>query len=252
MDVLYPSLLGASVLVTGGATGIGEAFVQSFAGQGARVAFVDIQGSAGRELALRIQDAGREARFIEHDIKDVSGYAAMLDGVIDTHGPPTVLVNNAASDRRVPLADVGPADWDDSFALNIRPHFFLAQAVAPLMALAGKGSIINVGSISWRVKGADLAAYQAAKAGIEGLTRALARDLGPDNIRVNCIAPGMVRTERQAQMWKGTDKFESYLERQCLKSAVLPDDIARAALWLASDESRAVTAQTLIVDGGAS
>jgi len=249
---IYPSLEGASVLITGGATGIGAAHVRQFAKQRSKVAFVDIQETAGRALVSEIEsEYGGTAYFADLDLTDVAVYRDFVAEVERRHGAPTVLVNNAANDARQSFDAVSPEDWNASFALNLRPHFFMAQALVPGMTANNGGSIINTGSISWRVKGADVAAYQAAKAGIEGLTRALARDLGKHRIRVNCIAPGMVRTDRQAEQWKGTDKFESYLERQCLKTIVMPDDIAQMALWLASDDSKLVTAQTFIVDAGA-
>ena len=249
---VYPSLQGASVLITGGATGIGASHVRQFARQGAKVAFVDIDEAAGSALVSEIErNYGATAFFAKLDLTDLAQYADFVADIQQRHGAPSVLINNAASDKRQAFEKVSPDDWNASFALNLHPHFFMAQALAPGMIAKKGGSIINTGSIAWRVKGADVAAYQAAKAGIEGLTRALARDLGPHGIRVNCIAPGMVKTDRQAKLWEGTDKFEIYLDRQCLKETVMPDDIARLALWLASDESRLITAQTIIVDAGA-
>ncbi len=240
-------------MVTGGASGIGAAISTAFARQKAKVAILDVQPDVGQKLAKDLEyENGTQVAFVEADVANVQDLAFAFDRIAACHGAPKVLVNNAASDARQPFSQVTSEDWDKSLALNLKPHFFAAQAVAAGMSEAGGGSIINVGSISWRIKGADVAAYQAAKAGIEGLTRALARDLGPLNIRVNCVAPGMTKTERQAKLWEGTSKFDDYLERQCIKRTLTPDEVASAVLWLGSEESCMVTAQTLIIDAGAS
>lgn len=250
---VYSSLQGKVVVVTGGASGIGAAISGAFAGQNAQVAIFDVQTELGLGFAADLErSTGSPVMYSQVDVTDIDAVQTALERVTDQLGPPTVLVNNAASDARQAFSQVSSADWDQSMALNLKSQFFASQAVARGMADAGGGSIINIGSISWRIKGADVAAYQAAKAGIEGLTRALARDLGDLNIRVNCVAPGMTKTERQAKLWAGTSKFDDYIERQCLKRTLMPDDVARAILWFASEDSSMVTAQTLIVDAGAS
>jgi D-xylose 1-dehydrogenase len=239
----YPSLAGRVVFVTGGATGIGAEFVAQFSRQGARVGFVDLQeaAAAGPEPAAwhRVCDVG-----------DVPALRAALAACAAELGPVDVLVNNAASDQRLPVAELTEQFWDDQFRVNLRPMFFAAQAVAPAMAARGGGSIINLGSITWHAGFAHVAAYSTAKAGIEGLTRSLARDLGPDGIRVNCLIPGWTMTPRQLADWITPEAEQEISRAQCLPGRVYPADVARLALWLAADDSRMCTSQTWVVDGG--
>lgn len=248
--VRYASLEGRSVLVTGGGTGIGAAMVRAFAGQGARVAFLDRAEGPSRILAGELSGAGAAVRFIACDITDIDALERAVAAAETAHGPVTVLVNNAANDDRHRVEDVTPAYWDERMAVNLRHQFFAARAVAPMMREAGGGSIVNMGSISWRLNLGGLPAYVTAKAGVEGLTKGLARDLGPDGIRVNCIAPGWILTERQLALWFRPGDEERLLADQCLKRRLDPMEVAKAALFLASDEASGITAQTLVVDGG--
>jgi NAD(P)-dependent dehydrogenase (short-subunit alcohol dehydrogenase family) len=247
----YPSLRDRPVFVTGGATGIGAELVGQFARQGARVAFVDLDEAAGTALAGELEaQTGRAPWFVRCDVGDVEALESALRTAADVLGPIEALVNNAANDERHAVEDVTVAYWDQRMAVNLRAQFFAAQAVAPGMAAAGSGSVINMGSIIWHAKFARSSGYATAKAGIEGLTRSLARDLGPDGIRVNCVVPGWVMTERQLRDWV-TPEAEREIERsQCLPQRLQPADVARLALWLAADDSMMCTAQRWVVDGG--
>lgn len=238
---VYPSLAGKRVLVTGGASGIGAGLVEAFAGQGAEVAFLDIDTAAGKALAGRLE----RTCFYRCDLKDVEALRACLAEV----GQVDVLLNNAANDDRHRLEEVTPAYWDERMATNLRHLFFAAQAVAPGMRDAGGGAIINFGSISWHLGLPDLVLYQTAKAGIEGLTRSLARDLGRDGIRVTTIVPGNVQTPRQ-QQWYTPEGEAEIVAAQCLHGRIQPADIAAMALFLASDDARMCTGHAYFVDAG--
>jgi D-xylose 1-dehydrogenase len=245
----YPSLKGRVAFVSGGAYGLGAEFVRHLAGQGARVAFVDVDVERG-ELLQRELGAVGEVAFLPCDVRDIPALQGAIAEVARTLGPIQVLVNNAADDRRHRVEDFDVALWDDRMAVNVRHHFFAAQAVAPMMRDEGGGSIINLGSISAHIDLLELPAYITAKAGIEGLTRTLARELGPWGIRVNCIIPGWIMTEKQLAEWV-TPEAEASIERnQCLPNKLYPDDVARMLLWLAADDSRSCTAQRWVVDGG--
>jgi NAD(P)-dependent dehydrogenase (short-subunit alcohol dehydrogenase family) len=246
----YPSLDGCVVLITGGGSGIGAAMVEAFAGQGARVAFVDIQRETSCALAERLSDARHPPRFVEHNLVDAAGIRALVDRVVDELGPVGVLVNNAARDDRHEVETVTPDYWDDVMAVNLRHQFFAAQAVQPHMKANGGGSIINFSSVAWMAGGPGFVGYATAKAGIVGLTNSLAREFGTDNIRVNAIAPGAVVTERQLRLWYTEEQAEEMAGRQAIKRRLLPDEIARAALFLAADDSRMITKQCLVVDAG--
>jgi NAD(P)-dependent dehydrogenase (short-subunit alcohol dehydrogenase family) len=246
----YPSLAGRTAFVSGGASGLGAEFVEQLAGQGSKVAFVDVDEERGRALEQRLTEEGREARFLPCDVRDVPALQAALADTAERLGPVTVLVNNAANDHRDKVMDMDLALWDERQAVNLRHHFFAAQAVAPGMRDAGGGSIINLGSISAHIDLMDLPGYITAKAGIEGLTRTLARELGPWLIRVNCIIPGWIMTEKQLTEWVTPEAEESIARNQCLPDKLYPDDVARMLLWLAADDSRHCTAQRWIVDGG--
>jgi D-xylose 1-dehydrogenase len=247
----YPSLRGRVAFVSGGASGLGAEFVRRLAGQGARVAFVDVDVERGRALQQELAAGGApETTFLPCDVRDVAALQEAIGAAARTLGPIRVLVNNAADDRRHRVEDFDVALWDDRMAVNVRHHFFAAQAVAEMMRDAGGGSIINLGSISAHIDLLELPAYITAKAGIEGLTRTLARELGPWGIRVNCIVPGWIMTERQLAEWV-TPEAEAAIERnQCLPQKLYPHDVARMLLWLAADDSSACTAQRWIVDGG--
>ena len=247
----YPSLRGKTVFVTGGGSGIRAAIVESFVDQGARVAFVDIDEAASQALcqAVRAQ-YGTAPHFTRCDITDITALQAAIDEVgrdLDDIG---VLVNNAANDMRHNWPDVTPAYWDERMAINLRPFFFAIQSVAPQMKRRGGGSIINFGSISWKVRMGGAAGYTTAKAAVHGLTRGMARDLGPDNIRVNTVLPGWVMTERQKKLWLDEAGEKLLDQEQCLKGRIEPVDLARMVLFLASDDARMCTAQEFTVDGG--
>ncbi|MGF1625991.1 MAG: SDR family NAD(P)-dependent oxidoreductase [Alphaproteobacteria bacterium] len=247
----YPSLRDRSVLVTGGGSGIGASIVEHFCAQGARVGFVDVADVPSRALVDAIARKGNPApQFVHCDLRDIAALREAVGAIADAHGPVTVLVNNAAHDERHKLEDVTPEYWDDRLNVNLRHQFFAAQAVAEGMKAAGGGSIINFGSVSWMVGQGGMAAYTAAKSGNLGLTRSLARDLGPYNIRVNSIAPGWIMTQRQIDLWLTQEGEQELMTRQCLKRKLVPADIARFVLFLASDDSSAMTNQSYIVDGG--
>jgi NAD(P)-dependent dehydrogenase (short-subunit alcohol dehydrogenase family) len=246
----YPSLRDRTAFVSGGASGLGAEFVTQPAGQGGRVAFIDIDLDRGKALEQELRDQGAEALFLECDVRDVAALQRAIARSAEELGPIRVLVNNAANDHRDKVAEMDEALWDDRIAVNVRHHFFAAQAVAQMMRDAGGGSVINLGSISAHIDLMDLPGYITAKAGVEGLTRTLAREYGPWYIRVNCIIPGWIMTEKQLTHWVTPEAEESILRNQCLPDKVYPDDVARLLLWLAADDSRACTAQRWIVDGG--
>ncbi len=250
-SALYPSLSNRVVLVTGGASGIGAAHVEGFCRQRAKVAFFDIQAAAGEALARKIGAAGGAKPLFRHvDLTDVAALQGAIEEVRNELGPITVLVNNAANDQRHRLEDVTVAYWDERFAVNLRHQFFAAQAVWPMMREAGGGSIINFGSVSWHRKTGGMPAYTSAKAAVEGLTRSLARDFGPDRIRVNCVIPGWIMTERQLTLWLTPEAEAELIKTQCLKEKIYPDDVANLVLWLAADDSRMCSAQNFIIDAG--
>jgi NAD(P)-dependent dehydrogenase (short-subunit alcohol dehydrogenase family) len=248
----YPVLAGLSVFVAGGGSGIGAASVACFAHAGCRVAFVDVDDSAAaaRVDGLRALHGVAPVRYARCDVRDIPSLQRAIADANAAHGPVRVLVNNAARDDRHDFADMTPELWDDLLAVNLRHHFFAAQAVAPAMEAAGGGSIINLGSVSWMRGRTRLAAYTAAKAAIHGLTRTLARELGPRGIRVNALVPGAIATVRQQALWVTPADEAAIVDAQCLKFRLSEDDVARTALFLASDEARGITGQNLIVDAG--
>jgi len=246
----YPSLRDCPVVISGGASGIGESLVRGFAAQGARVGFVDVADAAGEKLAAELNAAGSTARFTQCDITDTKAYQAAIAGFAAAHGDALVLVNNAGNDQRHDWAEATPEFWDDRMAVNLKHYFFAMQAVAPGMLKAGKGSIINTGSISWMIMSPAIPIYETAKAAAHGLTRAMARELGKSGIRVNTIAPGWVMTERQRTHWVDAAAEKQIDENQALAGRVYPDDIARMALFLAADDSAMISAQQFLVDGG--
>lgn len=248
---IYPSLRDRVVFLTGGASGIGAAEVMHFAMQGARVAFIDIDDTAAAVLADTVRKAGYPAVFYQHcDVRDIPAVQAAIHAAAKRLGPITVLVNNAANDQRHKWEDVTVDYWDERLAINLRHQFFALQAVAPMMRAAGGGSIINFGSISWHTNHGGMPAYTTAKAAVEGLTKGMARDLGPDKIRVNTVIPGWIMTQRQIDLWLTPDAEAALMKNQCLAEKLFPPDVARMVLWLASDDSRLCTAQTWVVDGG--
>jgi len=246
----YPSLEGMPVIISGGASGIGETIVREFAAQGSKVGFVDIAADKGEALAAELTAAGQTAKFVRCDITDVAVYQEVIRGFEAAHGPALALANNAANDTRIDWSEVTPDAWDKAIAVNLRHQFFAAQSVIPGMIKAGKGSIINFGSISWMILVGNLAAYTASKAAAHGMSRSLARDLGPHGIRVNTLVPGWVMTERQLTHWIDDAANQLIDSSQALKGRVYPGDIARMALFLAADDSRMISAQDFLVDGG--
>jgi NAD(P)-dependent dehydrogenase (short-subunit alcohol dehydrogenase family) len=247
----YPSLHGCVVFITGGASGIGGSVVEHFCAQGSRVAFVDIAAEAGAALAARIAERGdTRPLFMACDLRDIDSLRAAIERTCLALGPIRVLVNDAANDDRHKAEEVTVAYWDDRFAVNLRHQFFAAQSVIPQMKAAGGGSIINFGSVSWMNAEGGYAAYTAAKAAVHGLTRSLARDFGPDRIRVNTVVPGWVMTERQVKLWLDPEGERQIQENQCLKEKLYPPDIARMVLFLAAEDSRLCTAQNFVVDAG--
>ncbi len=241
----YPSLAGKRVVVTGGATGIGAGLVEAFVGQGAEVAFLDIDEPSGEALAARLG----APRFIACDLRDLAALKIAAEAAIAALGGIDVLVNNAANDDRHAVEDITPEYWDERIATNLRHLFFMSQAVVPAMKAAGGGVILNFGSISWHLGLRDLVTYQTAKAGIEGLTRSLARELGRDNIRVTTIVPGSVATPRQARWYTPADE-EELMAAQCVHGRIQPADVAALALFLASDDARMCTGHEYFIDAG--
>ena len=246
----YPSLEGASVFITGGATGIGASLVRGFAGQGAKVAFIDIAEDAGAGLAEELNGGGGTVLFIPGDITDTAALRQAVRDAADAHGAAGVLVNNAANDDRHDWREVTPDYWDERAAINLKPMFFAIQAVAPAMIERGRGAIINFGSVSWMLKQGGMPGYTASKAAVHGLTRSFASDLGQHGIRVNTLVPGWVMTERQLQLWVDAEGERKMDEGLALKGRVQPDDIAAMALFLAADDSRMCSAQNFVVDAG--
>ncbi|MFQ6546601.1 SDR family NAD(P)-dependent oxidoreductase [Aestuariibius sp. 2305UL40-4] len=249
MSATFPDLDGASVYITGGGSGIGAALTEGFLRQGAKVAFV------GRSDATEFCDemereTGNRPHFMPCDITDTGALRETLEQAGDLHGPITTLVNNAANDQRHTLAGADEAFWDWMIAINLKAYFFACQTVAPMMKEAGGGSIINFSSISYMMGNAGYPIYTTANSGINGMTRSLARELGPDRIRVNALAPGWVLTQKQKDMWVTEEGLKAHLERQCLKDPLEPDDIVGGCLFLASNISKAMTGQALVIDGG--
>ncbi len=239
------------MLVTGGATGIGESIVAHFARQGSRVAFIDIQEEPAGQLVESLSTEGCPAPLYIHcDLTDVEALQSAVKHALATFGGIDALVNNAANDQRHSIEEVTADYWNHSIAVNLRPHFFVIQGVLPAMRAAGRGSIINMSSISWMIPSTGVPLYVAAKAAIVGLTRTLAHELGSANIRVNAVLPGAIATERQRRLWYTPEYKAEILASQALKREILPDDVARLVLFLAADDSSAITNQSYIVDGG--
>ncbi len=245
----FHDLKDASVFITGGGSGIGAALTEGFLRQGAKVAFVQ-RSDAGEFVQAMAEKHDNTPMFVPCDITDVEALRRTMAKAADAHGPITVLVNNAANDTRHDLADFSVEAWDQTINVNLRPHFFTAQAAAPGMRAAGGGAIVNFSSISYMMGNAGYPAYASSKAAITGLTRSLARELGPDNIRVNALMPGWVLTDRQLALWATPEDLTAHLGKQCLQEHLKPADIVGATLFLASGVSRMMTGQALVVDGG--
>jgi D-xylose 1-dehydrogenase len=250
-DARYPTLENRVVFISGGGLGIGESIVEHFCAQGAKVTFVDIDAAASTALVERIAARGdRAPRFIQLDVRDVAALEAAIARTGKEDGPIKVLVNNAGNDDRHQLDEITPSYWDDRMAVNLHHQVFAVRAVRPQMRDSGGGSIINLGSITWMVGDGDCIAYVTAKSAINGMTRGLARELGPEHIRVNCVMPGWIMTKRQLDLWVTPEGERQIDDRQCLPERLYPPDVARMVLFLASDDSRMCTSQNYIVDGG--
>lgn len=247
----YASLEGKLVFISGGSSGIGAELVRAFAAQGARVAFCGTRPDGGQSLVDEALAAGQPAPwYAPCDVRDIPAYQALLARLIDEQGPVQVLVNNAGRDDRHRLEDITPEYWDERLALNLKHYVFAIQSVAPGMAKAGGGAVINMGSVSWMRGRPQLAGYTTAKAGILGLTRTLARELGERNIRVNAVVPGAIVTERQTTLHRDPAADQGFLDAQCLKLRLDPGHVARATLFLASDDADGMTGQHVLVDAG--
>ncbi|MGQ8364507.1 SDR family NAD(P)-dependent oxidoreductase [Glaciecola sp. 1036] len=247
----YPSLNNKTVFITGGGTGIGAVMVERFCQQGAKVAFVDLV--VDKSLALCSTLKGQyqhDPLFLECDIRDASALKESINTFQQKLGDISVLINNAADDTRHQADTLSEDAWDNYMAINLRPCFFATQEIIPQMQRLGGGSIINMGSVSWRKKQTCMPAYTTAKAAIEGLSRTMAATYGKDNVRVNTLIPGWVMTERQMTRWLNPDIVQEVQESQCIKKTLQPDDIANAALFLASEDSNMLTGQSIIVDAG--
>jgi NAD(P)-dependent dehydrogenase (short-subunit alcohol dehydrogenase family) len=249
MTATYPDLKEASVFITGGGAGIGAALTEGFLQQGANVAFV--QRSDGTAFCDDMESAhGKRPLFIQCDITDIPALRDAMAQAAEAHGPITCLVNNAANDDRHATEDVDEAYYSRMMDINFKPYFFACQAAIPGMADAGGGSIINVSSVSYMMGNGAYPLYTAANAGITGLTRSIARDHGPQGIRCNSLMPGWVLTEKQMRLWGDPDALAAHLKRQCIPEHLKPEDIVGMTLFLASDSSRMVTSQAMVVDGG--
>ena len=245
----FHDLDGASVYITGGGSGIGADLTDGFLAQGARVAFIGRSDASGFVAEMEAKH-GRAPLFFQGDITDTARLRETIAAASQAHGPITALVSNAANDRRHDFLKLTPEEWDDLLAVNLKAYFFAAQAVAPEMQARGAGSIVNFSSISYMMGNAGYPAYTAANGGITALTRSLARELGPHGVRVNALAPGWVLTQKQLDKWATPEGLAAHLERQCLKTHLVPQDVVDATLFLASNASRMMTGQCMVVDGG--
>jgi len=247
----YPSLRDRVIVVSGGASGIGEAIVKAFAVQQARVAFLDIQDAAAEALIRQIESSGFPAPvYYRCDLTKVAAIQAAMEKTLERFEGVDVLVNNAGNDTRHKVEEVTSDFWDKTMAVNLKHQFFLAQAVIPSMKKAGRGSIINMSSIAWVIPSTGIPVYVTAKAAIVGMTRTLAHELGASGIRVNCVMPGAILTKRQKELWFTETYKAEVLASQALKRMILPEEVARLVLFLAADDSAAITNQSYAIDGG--
>jgi NAD(P)-dependent dehydrogenase (short-subunit alcohol dehydrogenase family) len=248
---IYPSLEGRVVVVTGGASGIGAAIVEAFAMQGSQVVFLDVRDDAARGLVERLEEAtSRVPIYFRCDLTDIDALQRIVGEIVEQFPAVNVLVNNAGNDTRHSIESVTSSSWDELMAVNLKQQFFMAQALIPAMRRAGGGSIVNMGSISWVIPSTDVPVYVTAKAAIVGMTRMLAHTVGMDGIRVNCVMPGAIATERQRRLWLTEEYKAQVLARQALKRLILPEEVARLVLFLAADDSSAITNQSYVIDGG--
>lgn len=247
---IYPDLEGKSVIITGGGSGIGEAIVRAFVRQKAKVGFIDIAAEPSLKLLEELEGEDAGLRYVEADIRDITALRKAISALMEAQGPADILINNAAHDERHATPDVTPEFFDERIAVNLKHAFFAAQAVLPGMQSKGCGVIVNFSSMSWMAGQGGMPVYTASKSAMIGLTRSLARDYGVHNIRVNAVAPGWVRTERQIARWLTPEADARRLQAQCLQRWVEPSDIARFVVFLSSDEASACTAQHYVVDAG--
>ncbi|MGA8531911.1 MAG: SDR family NAD(P)-dependent oxidoreductase [Acidobacteriaceae bacterium] len=247
----YPSLRDRVVVVTGGASGIGEAVVEAFAANGSQVVLLDVQAEAAERLIVRLADGNAHAPvFVPCDLTDIASLQAAVQSILREFSTVDVLVNNAGNDTRHTIEEVTPEFWDRTMAINLKQQFFMAQAVIPGMKQAGRGSIINMSSIAWMIPSTNVPVYVTAKAAIVGMTRTLAHELGRWNIRVNCVLPGAIATARQRRLWLTPDYEAEVLAAQALQRLIEPEEVARLILFLAADDSSAITNQSHVIDGG--
>jgi NAD(P)-dependent dehydrogenase (short-subunit alcohol dehydrogenase family) len=246
----YPSLVDRSVLITGGASGIGAAFVEGFARQAARVVFLDVDDASAASLCASLADAPHAPHYLHCDLTDLDALQAAIIEARAQIGPITVLVNNAANDARHALVDIQPVDFERNVAVNLRHQIFATQAVIPDMRQLGGGSIICLGSTGWMKKNTGYPLYAMAKAAVHGFVNGMARELGQQHIRINSLVPGWAITDKQARLWLDDAGREEIARTQCMPGFLMAEDLARAALFLAADDSRMCTGQDFIVDGG--
>ena len=246
----YPSLKDKVILISGGASGIGESIVENFLQQGSKVAFLDKEKELGNQLVKTLHEYNHQAVFKECDLVDIVEMQKKIKEIQIEVGPISILVNNAANDERHNIDDVTPEFWDNRMHINLRHYFFTVQSTYKDMQKLGNGSIINIGSYSWMLAQGGMPGYTTAKSAIMGLTRTLARDLGVHNIRVNCVVPGWIMTERQKKLWLTPEIEKNTLDRQCIKRLLHPNDISKTVLFFASDQSSGISAQNYVVDGG--
>ncbi|WJY22167.1 SDR family oxidoreductase [Fontisubflavum oceani] len=248
-DPVYPDLNGASVFITGGGSGIGSSLTEGFLRQGAKVAFV--QRSDASDFVTRMEaETGNRPLFLPCDITDIARLKSSIAEASDAHGPVTVLVNNAANDKRHKTEEVTEEFWDWSQAINLKAYFFACQAVVQGMRNAGGGAIVNFSSVSYMMGNAGYPSYTSANGGITAMTRSLAREFGPDKIRANALLPGWVLTDKQLELWASPEDLAAHMDKQCLKEHLAPRDIVGGTLFLASDASRMMTGQVMVIDGG--
>ena len=248
---IYPSLQDKVVVVTGGATGIGEAIVEAFARQRAQVIFLDIQDRAGEALVQKLQQGGSaRAKYFHCDLTDIGALQKVMGAILQSFPAVDILVNNAGNDSRHAVEEVTSEYWDRCMQVNLKHQFFMAQAVLPGMRQARRGAIINMSSVGWIIPSIGMPIYVTAKAAIVGMTRTLAHEVGSDGIRVNAVLPGAILTDRQRELWFTEEYKQQILSRQAIKRMILPEEVAKLILFLGSDDSLAITNQSFIIDGG--
>jgi D-xylose 1-dehydrogenase len=250
-SAVYSSLKGKIVLVTGGASGIGEAIVEAFVLQGSRVLFLDIQDDAANSLVQRLGQPGCiPPEYFHCDLTNTSELQSVMEKILCANPAIDVLVNNAGNDKRHKIEEVTSEFWDWCMQINLKHQFFMSQAVLPIMRRAGRGSIINMSSIGWVIPSTGIPVYVTAKAAIVGMTRALAHEVGMDGVRVNCVMPGAISTEKQRHLWFTEEYKKEILKRQAIKREIQPEEVAKLVLFLASDESTLITNQSFVIDAG--